>query len=263
MGWCLKAVQRCSGLRFKPHPGQTSLKVCDHRWERRHALVWLLSKDRGNPPTQLVPAEGMHEASRSPFEVTISVEEVSYLEQKQTAPRPVFPPGRKMAPCCQRTRRTCSPQKQPVPLPSCTSGISYKPQGPDVSPKHPICLSVVGKRFSGCFPSRVEVSSLQWNRKHEGRGFILFYFSLCFSQTPSFTENSTGQEAHEVFNKYVVDTCGLVTRLAVIPIVFGPLIKEDVAGNGRKSTSLALAEPGSQFWSWKYFKISLESNGAY
>ena len=79
---------------------------------------------------------------------------------------------------------------------------------------------------------------------------VLFYvFSLCFSQTPSFTENSTGQETREVLNKCLVDTCGLVTQLAVIPTLSGPSIKEDVPGNARKSTLLAPAEPGSQFWS--------------
>lgn len=149
-------------------------------------------------------------------------------------------------------------QKQSAPLLLFTPGIIYKQcrdqmSLPNIPFVHPLLWN-----SSHCLTCLSPISAI----KPQAQGPCFHFFSLCFIHTPSFTENTIVQKIREVLNQYLVDR-GLVIQLAIISILFELWIKEDTPGNGRKSTLLSPAAPGSQFWSWKYFQMSLVSNSAY
>lgn len=100
--------------------------------------------------------------------------------EKTNRPHPMFPPGRKSPPSCQRTR-TCSLPKQSIPLPLFTTGIRHKQCRDQMSLwKRLTCLSVVMKLFSDCFTCLGPISAI---RPHiQGPGFLLCFFLFVWSR---------------------------------------------------------------------------------
>ena len=97
-------------------------------------------------------------------EVAISMEDISCLQKKQTAPHPpplhpAFPSGRERAPCCQSTRMCSVHSHFHSSYRSLELAINLKE--PDASAKHLICLSLVVKLFSGYFSSLSSISAIK------------------------------------------------------------------------------------------------------